>query len=1201
MSAVIQNEYTGNNSTTTYSFTFPYLKTSDIKASLDGVATTAFTLPNATTLQFNTAPGSGVKIKIFRQTSVDDLTATFYAGSAIKSEDLNDNFTQNLYKTQEVGARFVSKLGSTMTGDLTMGAGTDIIFEGATDDAHETTLTVADPTADRTITLPNVTGTVVTTGDTGTVARTMIANDAVNGTKIADDSINSEHYVDASIDTQHIANLAVTADKIANQTITAGKIATDGVGGSEIQANAVSSGKIAANAVTTAKIADGAIVAAKIGTNSIDSSKLQTAAVLNNNLADGIVTQAKMADDSVGAAELVDASVGEVALAANSVTNAKMADSAVGTSELVNAAVTTDKIADNAVTMAKLAGGTLPSDIAVVSANITDGTIATADIADNAVTTGKIQDGELKTLAGMQSGTASKLASGQTLTADINDLNQIDGLTKQTTISDSDASFPTSGAVVDYVAAQLAPIGGFEAIANEQSFPNTQPQSGVVISIADAGGLAVSSTGTASGQTVGGTTVNISGIATNFRGSSIAAGIRLLVASTGSGQNYTYHKATLKEDDLVSLSGDINDFNERYRVGSQNPTSSLDSGDLFFNTSTGKLLVYNGTNSAWEEAQSIGNFFISTLSPAFDGSTQNFTITNAPTNAQQIILSINGVVQKPNAGTSTPSEGFALSGSTVKLSAAPAAGDSYHAVVLGSTVNIGTPSNNTVSTAIIQNGAVTTDKIADDAVTSAKIADGNVDTNHLADNAVRTNKINDANVTQAKIADGAISTAKLLDAGVSGNTGITAAKLADSAVTTAKIAANAVTNPKIVSGAIDTGHIADQAVTLAKLPHGTSSNDGKFLRANNGGDPTFESVPAGITINNQADNRIITATGTTDTLNAESNVIIDANGKLGVGTASPDNELQVQKANAGGDVALRVTNATGTDAGTTASLYLTTSPVTDFNTTYLQAKRADGSFNIGYGTDTPHLTILGPTGNVGLGTTTPVPSATSYNGATLHIHQTNSSSAGSQIHLTTGASGQNAGSGSILAQWSDNNLYINNRENGNIQFYVNGGSRARIDSDGLKFGTDTASANALDDYEEGTWTPDLTRWTGSAWWSNTWDTAPTHNIGLYRKVGNVVYITFDIGGFDVASSTDGRYVGMNGLPFAATSTSGNAGHLVVTYSSSTFETDTATSFWISNGGTTTTSNRFGDDNGSHNTYQSGSNKRLRGQGFYFTS
>ena len=41
---------------------------------------------------------------------------------------------------------------------------------------------------------------------------------------------------------------------------------------------------------------------------------------------------------------------------------------------------------------------------------------------------------------------------------------------------------------------------------------------------------------------------------------------------------------------------------------------------------------------------------------------------------------------------------------------------------------------------------------------------------------------------------------------------------------------------------VSTDKIQDQAVTLAKLPHGTSSNDGKFLRANNGADPTFETV-----------------------------------------------------------------------------------------------------------------------------------------------------------------------------------------------------------------------------------------------------------------------------------------------------------------------------------------------------------------------
>ena len=47
---------------------------------------------------------------------------------------------------------------------------------------------------------------------------------------------------------------------------------------------------------------------------------------------------------------------------------------------------------------------------------------------------------------------------------------------------------------------------------------------------------------------------------------------------------------------------------------------------------------------------------------------------------------------------------------------------------------------------------------------------------------------------------------------------------------------------RLGTGSIATAKIADQAVTLAKLEHGTSSNNGKFLRANNGADPTFETV-----------------------------------------------------------------------------------------------------------------------------------------------------------------------------------------------------------------------------------------------------------------------------------------------------------------------------------------------------------------------
>ena len=55
-----------------------------------------------------------------------------------------------------------------------------IIFEGSTDDAYETTLTVTDPTADRTITLPNVTGTLLV-GSDGVVEGSMLNNDVISG------------------------------------------------------------------------------------------------------------------------------------------------------------------------------------------------------------------------------------------------------------------------------------------------------------------------------------------------------------------------------------------------------------------------------------------------------------------------------------------------------------------------------------------------------------------------------------------------------------------------------------------------------------------------------------------------------------------------------------------------------------------------------------------------------------------------------------------------------------------------------------------------------------------------------------------------------------------------------------------------------------------------------------------------------------
>ena len=75
----------------------------------------------------------------------------------------------------------------------------DVIFEGSTADGFETTLTVVDPTADRTITIPNETGTLITTGSSGVVTSTMITNGTITGTDIAADTIAESNMADDAI------------------------------------------------------------------------------------------------------------------------------------------------------------------------------------------------------------------------------------------------------------------------------------------------------------------------------------------------------------------------------------------------------------------------------------------------------------------------------------------------------------------------------------------------------------------------------------------------------------------------------------------------------------------------------------------------------------------------------------------------------------------------------------------------------------------------------------------------------------------------------------------------------------------------------------------------------------------------------------------------------------------------------------------
>ena len=99
--ATTKTTYTANGTNRLFAFTFPYFFPADIKVQLNGVNTTAYTFANATTIEMNAAPAAGVKVSIYRDTNSDQMNSEFYPGSAIRAQDLNDNYNQVLYVVQE--------------------------------------------------------------------------------------------------------------------------------------------------------------------------------------------------------------------------------------------------------------------------------------------------------------------------------------------------------------------------------------------------------------------------------------------------------------------------------------------------------------------------------------------------------------------------------------------------------------------------------------------------------------------------------------------------------------------------------------------------------------------------------------------------------------------------------------------------------------------------------------------------------------------------------------------------------------------------------------------------------------------------------------------------------------------------------------------------------------------------------------------
>jgi len=158
-------------------------------------------------------------------------------------------------------------------------------------------------------------------------------------------------------------------------------------------------------------------------------------------------------------------------------------------------------------------------------------------------------------------------------------------------------------------------------------------------------------------------------------------------------------------------------------------------------------------------------------------------------------------------------------------------------------------------------------------------------------------------------------------------------------------------------------------------------------------------------------------------------------------------------------------------------------------------------------------------GKVGIGTSSPQNN--------FHVSST----------ISTPAKIQSSGNNSVYVRFQndDNEHGYLGYETKRIAIYASntGGTGAEriagFDVDGLKFGSDTAAANALDDYEEGSWTPDL-RFGGG-----TTGISYSGRYGKYVKIGRLVWVNCRVALSNKGSNTGNAQV--FGLPYSTSTES----------------------------------------------------------------
>ena len=237
----------------------------------------------------------------------DGNTAQWLDASKEKFDtNLIPDATNSSHQAGTLDDRYVNSNGDTLTGNLILNAGLtlnssdiylnngSITFEGSSANAFETTLSVANPSADRTVTIPDVSGTLVTTGDSGSITSSMIADGAImnadinasaaiglsklangtlpSGVQVASANIINGSIVDADVST----SAAIALTKLANGALPSGITLLSSQISGGVSPGDIAAGTLPNNVtIVSANIADGSIVNADISASAeIDVSKL---------------------------------------------------------------------------------------------------------------------------------------------------------------------------------------------------------------------------------------------------------------------------------------------------------------------------------------------------------------------------------------------------------------------------------------------------------------------------------------------------------------------------------------------------------------------------------------------------------------------------------------------------------------------------------------------------------------------------------------------------------------------------------------------------------------------------------------------------------------------------------------------------------------------------------------------------------------